>query len=113
MTFLLFEKKVASQWISLWYFYVCMYYSDNWFISSDFLHSTLVLFLWQFQHFLYSLLYRLYVNHIQILSLLLIPYPSGVWPSLSVMSVSYYCCIWIRSVFHIWENMCLLPSDPG
>jgi hypothetical protein len=41
----LFEIKVATQW----YFHVYMYYNDNWFISSTFLHSTLVPFLWQFQ----------------------------------------------------------------
>jgi hypothetical protein len=26
----------------LWYFHVYMYYSPNWFISSNFLHSTLI-----------------------------------------------------------------------
>jgi hypothetical protein len=43
--FCLFEIKVATQGCSLWYFHVYMYYKPNWFISSIFLHSTLVLFL--------------------------------------------------------------------
>jgi hypothetical protein len=33
----------------LWYFHVCIYYNPNWFISSNFLHSTFIPFLWQFQ----------------------------------------------------------------
>jgi hypothetical protein len=44
--FSLFEVKVATWGISLWYFYMYMYYNPNWFISSNFLHSTLVPFLW-------------------------------------------------------------------
>jgi hypothetical protein len=33
----------------LWYFHVYMYYNPYWFISSNFLHSTLVTFLLWFQ----------------------------------------------------------------
>jgi hypothetical protein len=33
----------------LWYFHVYMHYNPNWFISSIFLHSALVPFLWWFQ----------------------------------------------------------------
>jgi hypothetical protein len=31
----------------LWYFHVCMYYNPSWFISSNFLHSSLFYFLWK------------------------------------------------------------------
>jgi hypothetical protein len=44
--FSLFEIKVATQGDSLWYFHVYMYYNPNWFVSSNFLHSTLFPFLW-------------------------------------------------------------------
>jgi hypothetical protein len=40
--FSLFELKIATQGISLWYFHVYMYYNPNWLISTDFLHCTLV-----------------------------------------------------------------------
>jgi hypothetical protein len=30
------------------YFHVCMYYNPRWFISSNFLHLTLIPFLWLF-----------------------------------------------------------------
>jgi hypothetical protein len=36
------EIKVATQGVSLWYFYVCMNYNPTWFFSSNFLYSTLV-----------------------------------------------------------------------
>jgi hypothetical protein len=42
----LFEIKIATQGVSLWYFHVCMYYNPNWFISSNFLHSALIPLLW-------------------------------------------------------------------
>jgi hypothetical protein len=32
--------KIATQGVSLWHFYVYIYYNLNWFISSIFLHST-------------------------------------------------------------------------
>jgi hypothetical protein len=38
--------------------------------------------------FLYSFLYREYITHIQVLSFLLLPYPSLAWPPLSVTNVS-------------------------
>jgi hypothetical protein len=41
----LFEIKVATQEVSLWYFHVYMCYSPNLFSSSNYLHSTLMLFL--------------------------------------------------------------------
>jgi hypothetical protein len=47
--FCLLEINIATQGVSLWYFHVCMYHNTNWFISSIFLHSTLVPFLWWFQ----------------------------------------------------------------
>jgi hypothetical protein len=40
--------KIATQGASLWHFHVYMYYNPNWFISSVFLLSTLVLFFWWF-----------------------------------------------------------------
>jgi hypothetical protein len=40
--------KIATQGVSLWHFHVYMYYSTIWFISSIFLLSTLVPFLWWF-----------------------------------------------------------------
>jgi hypothetical protein len=47
--FSLFEIKVTTQRVSLWYFHVYMYFNPNWFISSSFLHSALVPFLGWFQ----------------------------------------------------------------
>jgi hypothetical protein len=47
----LFLFKTALQGVSLWHFhdfYVCVYYNPNWFMTSIFLLSTLVLFLWWF-----------------------------------------------------------------
>jgi hypothetical protein len=44
--------KIATQRVSMWHFHVYMYYNPNWFISSIFLLSTLVSFLWWFQQFL-------------------------------------------------------------
>jgi hypothetical protein len=41
--------KIATQGVSLWHFHVNMYYNLNWFISSIFLLSTLVPFLWWLQ----------------------------------------------------------------
>jgi hypothetical protein len=41
--------KITTQRITLWHFHVYMYYSLIWFISSIFLLSTLVPFLWLFQ----------------------------------------------------------------
>jgi hypothetical protein len=42
-------SKISVQGVSLWHFYVRMYYNLNWFISSIFLLSTLAPFLWWFQ----------------------------------------------------------------
>jgi hypothetical protein len=57
--FSVFEKKalfclfkIALQGVSLWYFHENMYYSLNWFISSIFLLSTLIPFLWWWNFFL-------------------------------------------------------------
>jgi hypothetical protein len=47
MTFCLF--KIATQGLSLWDFQAYVHYSLIWFISSIFLLSTLVPFLWWFQ----------------------------------------------------------------
>jgi hypothetical protein len=41
--------KIATKEISLWHFHAYMYYCPMWFISSFFLLSTLVPFLWLFQ----------------------------------------------------------------
>jgi hypothetical protein len=41
--------KIATLRVSLWHFHVYMYYNSIWFISSIFLLSTLVPFLWLFQ----------------------------------------------------------------
>jgi hypothetical protein len=43
--FCLFEIKVATQEVSLWHFHVYMDHNPNWFISSIFLHSTVIPFL--------------------------------------------------------------------
>jgi hypothetical protein len=40
--------KIATQGVSLWHFHLFVYYSLIWFISSIFLLSTLILFLWWF-----------------------------------------------------------------
>jgi hypothetical protein len=47
--FCLFEIKVATQGVSLWYFHVNMFYNHNWFIFFNYLHFTLVPFLCWFQ----------------------------------------------------------------
>jgi hypothetical protein len=41
--------KIAIQGVSLWHFLVYVYCNMNWFISSIFLLSILVPFLWWFQ----------------------------------------------------------------
>jgi hypothetical protein len=38
--------KGSYQGLSLWYFHVCMYHNLTWVISSNFLHFTLLPFLW-------------------------------------------------------------------
>jgi hypothetical protein len=38
--------KLATQGVSLWYVHIYIYYNPNWYISSTFLLSTLVPFLW-------------------------------------------------------------------
>jgi hypothetical protein len=43
--FCLFEIKVATQGVSLFYFHVYIYYNPSRFIASNFLHSSLVSFL--------------------------------------------------------------------
>jgi hypothetical protein len=45
----LFEIKVVTQEVSLFYFHVYMYCNPNWFLSSNFLRSTLVPLLWWFR----------------------------------------------------------------
>jgi hypothetical protein len=40
--------STSKQRVSLWHFHMYMYYNWNWFISSIFLFSTLVPFLWWF-----------------------------------------------------------------
>jgi hypothetical protein len=49
--------KIALQGIFLWHFHVHMYYNLNWFISSIFLLSPLVTFLWWFQQILKFCIY--------------------------------------------------------
>jgi hypothetical protein len=41
--------KIVTQGVSLWHSHEYIYYDANWFISSVFLLSTLVPFLWWFQ----------------------------------------------------------------
>jgi hypothetical protein len=59
-----YKKKIRKTWhvclfkgVSLWHFHVYMYCSFTWFISSIFLLSTLVPFLWLFQ-----LVYKFYIH---------------------------------------------------
>jgi hypothetical protein len=42
---LVWDKHSYTE-VFLWYFPLFMYYNSNWFMSSNFLHSTLVPFLW-------------------------------------------------------------------
>jgi hypothetical protein len=42
---------IATWRVSMWHFHVCMYYSQTWFISSIFLLSILVPFLWLYTIF--------------------------------------------------------------
>jgi hypothetical protein len=42
MTFLLVWDKDSYMGVSLWYFHAYMCYTHNWFISSSYLHSTLI-----------------------------------------------------------------------
>jgi hypothetical protein len=46
--------KIATQGVSLWHFHVYIYYNPNWFISTIFLLSTLVPFLWWFQQWIHN-----------------------------------------------------------
>jgi hypothetical protein len=48
MTFF-FEINVATQGVSFQYFHVYMCYTPNYFIFSNYLHSSWVHFLWWFQ----------------------------------------------------------------
>jgi hypothetical protein len=89
--FCLFVIKVAIQGISLWYFHVYVYYNPNWFISSIFFSFYLSSFLMVVSaslKILYSFLYREYINHIHVLSFLLLPYPSHMWLPLTMTSFS-------------------------
>jgi hypothetical protein len=79
--------KIATQGVSLWHFHLYMYCNPNWFISSIFPLSTLVLFFWWFQQvwkfYINSCIE--YINHIHLLCFLLLPSPSHtghplVWP---------------------------------
>jgi hypothetical protein len=47
--------KIAIQEVSMWHFHVNMYYNLNWFTPCIFLLSTLVPFLWWFQHSIFIL----------------------------------------------------------
>jgi hypothetical protein len=38
--FCYFEIKIATQGVSLWYFHAYMCYTHNWFVSTNYLHST-------------------------------------------------------------------------
>jgi hypothetical protein len=83
----LFEIKVAIQGVSLWYFHVYMCYPYLLLLSA-FYFSPFLMVASASLRFLYSFLYREYINHIQFLSFLLLPYPSHVWPPLSEGSVA-------------------------
>jgi hypothetical protein len=67
--------------------YIYMYYNPNCFISSLFLLFTLVPLLWMVStglKILYSFWYRQYINHIHLLSFLLLPSLSRLWPLLMI-----------------------------
>jgi hypothetical protein len=114
--FCLLEIKVATLGVSLWYFHVYMYYNPNWFIScfSSFYLGPFLMVVLAGLRFFYSFLYREYINHIHLLSFLLLPSPFHMWPPLSVTCFSEYLCVWIRSIFHIWKKTCgFWLSGPG
>jgi hypothetical protein len=109
--------KIVIQGVSLWYFHVYMYYNPNLFISSIFLLSTLVSFLWWFQQ-----VKKFCINsHIGSISTIFTFLTSFFYlPSLicdlPLMRPVFHniACICIRSIFHIWEKTCgLWPSEPG
>jgi hypothetical protein len=50
--------KISIQGTSLWHFHAYMYENPDWFITSIFLLSTLVPFLWWFQQFKNSIFIR-------------------------------------------------------
>jgi hypothetical protein len=69
MTFLLVWDK-DTQGVSLWYFHACMCYTHNWFISSNYIHSSLVPFLWWLKfHRRTILLHYLQIKTMVVLSL--------------------------------------------
>jgi hypothetical protein len=72
--------KIAIQGVSLWYFHIYIYLSPSLFLLLYiFLLSTLVPL-----KIPYSFLYRKYIDHIHLLSFLLLPSLSYMWPPLSV-----------------------------
>jgi hypothetical protein len=106
--------KIATHGIFYWHFHVCMYYNPNWFISSIFLLSTLVLFLWWSPclKILYSFLYREYINYIHLLNFF---YPPSLICDLLLEWTDFHsiACICIRSLFHLWEKtLSFWPSEP-
>jgi hypothetical protein len=79
----LFGINVETQGVSLWYFHVYTYYN----ISQCFYLSPFLMVVSDDLRFLYSFFYREYINHIQVLSFLLLPYSSRMWSPLSVNNV--------------------------
>jgi hypothetical protein len=75
--------QIATWGVSLWHFHVYMDYSPIWFISSIFLLSTLVPFLWWLQ-----MLYKFYIHsYMQSTSTILISFTSFFYPLSYVTSL--------------------------
>jgi hypothetical protein len=80
--------NIATQGISLWQFHVYMFYSQVWFISSIFLLSTLVPFLWLSQQNEKFYIHSYIDITSTIFNFFLLPSASHVWSPFSMSSFS-------------------------
>jgi hypothetical protein len=105
-----FLVNKATQGVSLWHFHVYMYYSPIWFISSVFLISILVPFLWWFQ-----LVWKLYIHFCtESTSIIFTFLTSFFYPPPSDVTSLSVTCFSVLPIFHIWETACnFWPCAPG
>jgi hypothetical protein len=105
-----FLVNKATQGVSLWHFHVYMYYSPIWFISSVFLISVLVPFLWWFQ-----LVWKLYIHFCtESTSIIFTFLTSFFYPPPSDVTSLSVTCFSVLPIFHIWETACnFWPCAPG
>jgi hypothetical protein len=85
------------------------HYNPKWFISCNVLHSILVSFLMVVSaglRFLYSFLYMEYINHIQVFSFLLLPYPSCAWSPI-VWPVLHNIATFVLGLYSKYIYICI------